>query len=157
MWRRRARDTRAPPFFLLRKLLFSCPSLLWAPWEGAACNPTKRGNKLLSFMCELPDKFNVTFSGLHVELCSCWRLPHHSSSWESYCSVALLFFGHLEKELPATLREEVTSCYERLVFWVCGCGKAAADVVLFTVFLINANIPALISSRERRYDDGVRC
>ena len=41
-------------------------------------------------MCVLI-KLNVTFSGLHVELGSCWRPPHHSSSWESYCSVALLF------------------------------------------------------------------
>ena len=103
-------------------------------------------------MCELPDKLNVTFSfALGCEGGEQGTPErHHSSSFFS-------FFGHLENELPATLREEVTSCYERVVFWVCGCGKAAADVVLFTVFLINGNIPALISSRERRSDDGGRC
>ena len=71
MWRRRARDTRAPPFFLL--LLF-----LWAPWEGAACNPTRGGNKLLWKGC---------FLGVWVrEGCSrCRAIYSFSHQWQYSC------------------------------------------------------------------------
>ena len=90
MWRRRARGTRAPPFFLLRKLLFSCPSLhaLMAGAAGAQalCGPSDevdggaQEHQRLMFQWRVftSVKWNILFP---QGVCLALVVPSGSQSW----------------------------------------------------------------------------